>query len=307
MEKQKNPSMQILQEDVTPTPLQKLNLMDDFLFDAATEDMEACKIIIELSLGIKIHRIAWKEGQKVMHNLPGRRGIRMDFYVEDDKGRLFDVEMQKRKEGNIPKRTRFYQAIVDAPLLKSGERGFDRLGPLYIVVICGFDLYGQKKYRYTFENLCREIPGLALGDECTKLLLNTKGKNDSEVPQSLIDFLHYVEKSNDDGIPEDCDKRLKYLHEVVKKIKSNEQMEVTYMKMEERDRIIRESGEIKGREMKLIEQVCKKLKKGKSPEVIAEELEEEMDEIQMICKAAEEAPDYDINEIWKRVLMEYCE
>lgn len=123
------------------TPLKELNLIDDFLFDVSTEDLEVCRIILELSLGFKIKSIRWKEGQKVVHNLPGKRGIRMDFCVEDEDGNIFDVEMQKRNEGNLPKRTRFYQALVDAPLLKSGEKGFDNLNPLYIVVICNFDLF----------------------------------------------------------------------------------------------------------------------------------------------------------------------
>ena len=52
-------------------PLKDMNLMDDFLFDVATVDLETCKIIIELSLGITLTKIAWKEGQKVVHNLPG--------------------------------------------------------------------------------------------------------------------------------------------------------------------------------------------------------------------------------------------
>lgn len=38
-------------------PLQNMNLMDDFLFDVATVDLETCKIIIELSLGITIKTI----------------------------------------------------------------------------------------------------------------------------------------------------------------------------------------------------------------------------------------------------------
>lgn len=73
--------------------------------------------------------------------------------------------MQKRNEGNIPKRTRFYQALVDSPMLKSGERGFDNLRPTVIIVICGFDLYGYGKYRYTFENRCLEDLTLPLGDD----------------------------------------------------------------------------------------------------------------------------------------------
>lgn len=239
--------------------LQDLNLADDFLFDAATEDLEACKIIIELSLGITIKEIHWKEGQKVLHNLPGKRGIRMDFYVIDIENRIFNVEMQKRNEGNIPKRTRFYQGLVDAPLLKTGERGFDHLNPLYIVVICDFDLFGFQKYRYTFTNRCHEIEGLELGDGSTKIILNTKGSNDHEVESPLVDFLHYISNSREDVLSPQCDERLKHLHHKVTEIKASEQMEVVYMKMEERDRIIQEKGHALGRQ----EGLCEGLHKGR--------------------------------------------
>lgn len=243
MDKNEQLNMQMKDKNDLLEPLQRLNLLDDFLFDVTTVDIEACQIIVELSLGIRIKDIRWKEGQKVVHNLPGKRGIRMDFYVEDMDGRIFDVEMQKRNRGNIPKRTRFYQGLLDAPLLKSGEESFDHLKPTYIVVICGFDLYKKGKYRYTFDNTCREVTGLKLGDECTKVILNTKGTNDDEVEKELVDFLHYVEHSTQNSIPEDCDERLTHLHNKVMKIKSSEQMGVSYMKMEERDRQIREEGE----------------------------------------------------------------
>ena len=104
-------------------PLKEMNLTDDFLFDVATAELENCKTIIEIIYWFAIKKTSsWKEGQKVIHNIPGKRGIRMDFVAESEDGRVFDVEMQNRKEGNIPKRTRFYQALMDAPLLKSGEK-----------------------------------------------------------------------------------------------------------------------------------------------------------------------------------------
>ncbi|MCC8139495.1 MAG: Rpn family recombination-promoting nuclease/putative transposase [Lachnospiraceae bacterium] len=283
-------------------PLREQNLMDDFLFDVTTENLEACKIILELSLGIRIREIRWKGNQKVIHNLPGRRGIRLDFYVIDDQGRIYDVEMQKRNRGNIPKRTRFYQAIVDAPLLKSGEQSFDRLNRTYIVVICGFDLFGLGKYRYTFENRCLEALDLPIGDECTKIILNTKGTNDAEVDPALVDFLHYVEKSTPDNVPEECDDRLKRLQRIIDEIKDREQVEVGLMTMEERDRQIREDGKL----LQLIEQVCKKLSKGKSLEQIADELEEEPAKIQQICDAAADfAPNYDTLKILDILLDEW--
>lgn len=62
----------------------------------------------------------------------------------------------------------------------------------------------------------------------------------------------------------------------------------------------REDGRAEGRNYTLIEQVTKKLKKGKTPHRIAEELEAEEEEIQTICMAAQSfAPDYDTEAIFK--------
>ena len=61
----------------------------------------------------------------------------------------------------------------------------------------------------------------------------------------------------------------------------------------------REEGRRVGEEQVRIQLICTKLKKGKTPEVIAEELEEDLSPIRSICEAAEEfAPEYD----WKKVM-----
>ena len=257
--------------------MQELNLTDDFLFDVTTEELENCKAIIELTTGLRLKSLKWKSGQKVIHNLPGKRGVRLDFIAESEDGRIFDVEMQNRNEGNIPKRTRFYQALIDAPILKSGERGFDKMNPLYIIIICNYDPYGKKKYCYTFDNQCKEVPGLRLGDEVTKLLLSTKGENEKEVPKELVDFLHYVTESNENGLPDECDERLKRLHESIREIKASADMEVEYMKMEERERIIRDEGVEFGKQIGIIngkiEAVLELLEdKGEVPEKVKTEI-----------------------------------
>ena len=258
--------------------LQELNLTDDFLFDVATEELENCKAIIELTTGLRLKSLKWKSGQKVIHNLPGKRGVRLDFIAESEDGRIFDVEMQNRNEGNIPKRTRFYQALIDAPILKSGERGFDKMNPLYIIIICNYDPYGKKKYCYTFDNQCKEVPGLRLGDEVTKLLLSTKGENEEEVSKDLVDFLHYVTESNENGLPDECDERLKRLHESIREIKASADMEVEYMKMEERERIIRDEGKQIGIINGKIESVLELLEdKGEVPEKVKAEIFAETD------------------------------
>ena len=49
-----------------------------------------------------------------------------------------------------------------------------------------------------------------------------------------MDFLHYITESNEHGLPEECDERLRRLHESLQEIKTSTSVEVEYMKMEER-------------------------------------------------------------------------
>lgn len=68
---------------------------------------------------------------------------------------------------------------------------------------------------------------------------------------------------------------------------------------------LQDIGREEGGYKKLFSLLCKKLKKGKTPECIAEELEEEVDTVQTMCDIAQKyAPDYDIDKIyedWKTI------
>lgn len=74
-----------------------------------------------------------------------------------------------------------------------------------------------------------------------------------------MDFLHYVDCSEEATLGEDADERLRRLHRKVCNIKNDRQMEVSYMKAEERDRLIREEGKREG----LIQLIRKNVEKGK--------------------------------------------
>lgn len=71
-----------------------------------------------------------------------------------------------------------------------------------------------------------------------------------------MDFLHYITESNEHGLPEECDERLRRLHESIQEIKTSTSVEVEYMKMEESERLVKEEaierglreGRIRGRE-----------------------------------------------------------
>lgn len=227
-------------------PLRELNLIDDYMFDVATIDLEMCKAIIELSLNIRIQEIKWKEGQKVMHNLPSKRAIRLDFYVRDIQGQLFNVEMQKRNTGDIPKRTRYYSALLDAPLLNQGERSFETLPQTYVIVICGFDCFGYGKYRYTFQNRCKEDTRLVLENGLTIVFLNTKGRNEEEVELELVTFLHFIENSTAEEASHSYDPRIQGMYGKINHLKSLADVDADYMTAEEYRRMIEEESMQKG-------------------------------------------------------------
>ena len=127
-----------------------------------------------------------------------------------------------------------------------------------------------------------------MGDECKKIILNTKGTNDDEVERSLVDFLHYVDHSSEENVPEDCDERLKHLHKKIYEIKSNEQMGVSYMKMEERDRLIKEEGERKGEISTIVSIVRRMMEKGYDVNKAADDFELDKRYVKMAADAISE-------------------
>lgn len=67
----------------------------------------------------------------------------------------------------------------------------------------------------------------------------------------------------------------------------------------------REEGREEGADLKLISLVCRKLRKGKEAEEIAEDLEEDLEIIGGICEAAKEtAPEYNTGKIYELLQME---
>ncbi|MCD7739001.1 MAG: Rpn family recombination-promoting nuclease/putative transposase, partial [Lachnospiraceae bacterium] len=233
-------------------PFSELCMMDNYLFSVATMDLETCKSIIEIALHIRIKEIRFKEGEKVLPGPPGKRGVRLDFVAIDGEGRLFDVEMQAHNRGNLQKRTRFYKAKRDSPLLNQGEIGFEKLPRTYIIFICDFDLFGQGRYRYTFRNHCEEDLNLVLQDEVCTVFLNTQGTNPEEVEPELVEFMKFVRDNAGESANEYTDERIRRMYDKVKHLRRVARMEEDYMEsewwLEEEREIAREEGREEGRQ-----------------------------------------------------------
>ena len=216
-----------------------LGISNDFLFGKIMRDPELCKELLEVILNMPIDHVEYPEEQKTIDITQDARSVRLDVYVKDGNSTVYDIEMQTVHEKGLPKRSRYYQGMIDLGLIEKGEP-YTKLNESYVIFICTFDPFGKKESVYTFENMCREVDGLALGDETHKIFLNAKGTSKNISPE-LKAFLRYVS-----GIKSD-NTFVKKLDEAVNKAKSNVEWRREYMLLLMRDNENIEKGRIEGR------------------------------------------------------------
>ena len=146
-------------------PLKQLNLADRFLFAEVTEDEQANRDILSIILGREIPLLDKNETEKEGRISPLARSVRMDVYSIDEDNVVYNTEMQDQKRGDLAKRSRYYQALIDTGLLEPGTVDCGELNQSYIIMIATFDIFGYGRYRYTFEAKCKKSRDVSLKTE----------------------------------------------------------------------------------------------------------------------------------------------
>lgn len=263
-------------------PLKDLRLLDRFLFAEVMDDPECSKEVLEIILGKEIQLLPKKQTEKEIRTATWLKSIRLDVYSVDEEGNVYDTEMQQNWRDDLEKRSRYYQGLLDSSLLVPGEQSYNALNDTYIIMIMPFDLFGKGRYQYTIKALCEEDKEIQIQDGATRIFLNTHGKNKEEIRPELIEFLNYVEKTNELQEETFRSEKVTKIQRAVQQIKSNEEIGVKYMQKWEEIAEARAEGREEGREQLLINQIQKKQAKGKDLAQIAEELEMTEEEVQSV-------------------------
>lgn len=201
------------------------NLSDFALFLSVMSNPEAYQNTLSIIMEEPDIELFEVKVEQVMLNKQGKRAIRLDAWAKSGDNRQFNMEMQNDSSSdNIPKRSRYYQSMMDTPILKSGRatRYRDLLSTV-IIFITQEDIFGKDLAKYTFSEQCEEIQDLKLEDGTKKIFLNMSSKNGSE---ELVSLLQYMKSTNIDN-PEITvkDNRLLRLDEIVNEVKSSEEWE----------------------------------------------------------------------------------
>ena len=231
--------MDNMENIINNTSWEELRISNDFLFGKIMQDSELCKGLLQRILpDLEIDHIEYPELQKEIKPDVDAKSIRLDVYVRDGRGTIYDIEMQVTDTKELPKRTRYYQSVIDLQLIDKGQH-YKLLKPSYIIFICPFDVFCQGRHIYTFENICKEDTNIALGDGAVKIFLNADSEMD-DVSGELAAFLDYVAgKKTDDSF-------VKKLDDAVKMAKKNREWRHEYMTLLMRDQENVERGMEKG-------------------------------------------------------------
>lgn len=263
----------------TTAPLEKLNLVDRFMFDETMESPGAYQATVSILLENEVEFLEKPETEKEFRVSPELRQIRLDVVGMDYRKKIYYTEMQKRDTGNLKKRSRYYQAQLDVSLLEPGCIDFNKLNDSCFIMVAPFDIFGKGLYRYTFEGACRECPDLKLEDGTTRIFINTKGSNRENFSQEFLDFMDYITESTDENAAKSSSEKIKLIHKQVKSIRLSEKMGVKYMQAWEEKALERADGKKEARE----EIALNMLKAGMSEAEVAKLTELSLDEINALA------------------------
>ena len=198
--------------------LQELNLLDRFLFSEVMADNEILEDVLEIILDRPVPLKNKAQAEKELRRTPQNKSVYFDVYGEDIRDVAYDMEVQQKNTKDLPKRTRYYNGMIDLNMLHPGE-DYSQLKDAYVIMIMPFDLFGEGKYKYTFHMRCDEIPGLKLHDGATRIFLNTHGTDEEGVSEELIQMLRYFEKTTEENAAGSHSRKIEKLQKRVEEIK----------------------------------------------------------------------------------------
>lgn len=207
----------------------QFNLSDFALFLSVMKNKTAYECTLSIILDEPELKLAEVEVEQVVLNKSGKRAIRLDAWARDTLDRRINTEMQNETEtDDVRRRARFYQGLLDTPVLKSGKMTkYKHLPSTIIIFITQEDIFGRDLAEYTFSEQCEEISGLPLDDGTKKIFLNMTSRNGRP---ELISLLQYMKNTTIDN-PEVKikDKRIITLDEIVNEVKQSEEWEAVKM------------------------------------------------------------------------------
>ncbi|MGP1432336.1 MAG: Rpn family recombination-promoting nuclease/putative transposase [Treponema sp.] len=202
-------------------PFEDLTIVDDYIFCLVMQDKSICTAVLNMVLADSIGQIVDITYQKTFDQAGYAKGIRLDVWVTDSNGNVYDVEMQTTNKHDLAKRLRYYQSVIDVSSLEKG-RYYTDLPDSFILFFCPFDYLESGLPVYTFKTICSEDNTITLADGVIKVIINSAAAHKETDPE-LKAFLEYM-----NGIMSDRP-FIQKIDRFIRQLKENEGRRKEYM------------------------------------------------------------------------------
>ena len=165
-----------------------MDLFDDDLMSVVFDDnIEATELVLKIILKRDDIKVISVVGQREFQNpVVGGRDIRLDILARDNEEKYYDIEVQKKPEGAHVRRARYNSSMMDARMLKAGEK-FSELRDSYMIFITQTDIFGYEIPIYTANRYFEEIDA-PFNDGSHIVYVNGSYKGEDEIGKLMHDF-----------------------------------------------------------------------------------------------------------------------
>lgn len=160
-------------------------LMDDeFMTECFRDNKPAVRLVLRIILGKPDLEVTRVDVQSKIGNL-GKRSLCVDVLARE-KGKLYNIEIQRSDAGAIPRRARYHGSALDAGELEKGAR-FEDLPETFVIFIIENDIFGQGLPLYSVERIVKET-GKNFSDGLHVIYVNGKYRGDDDIGKLMHDF-----------------------------------------------------------------------------------------------------------------------
>lgn len=133
--------------------IQTMNLFDDIFTAVVFKDEGAClHLIRQLMENTTLNIISFRTQDDIPMLIS--KSPRLDITAEDDKGTIYEIEIQRLEEPAPARRVRYYSSVMDSELLRKGV-DYNKLPEVYLFYISKEDIWRRGQTVYKLEQMLR--------------------------------------------------------------------------------------------------------------------------------------------------------
>ena len=165
--------------------LKKFRLMDDDFMAVIFEDISCTEFLLRIILSRDDLVVKTVRPQYEIKNLGGR-SVRLDIFAEDQEGKAYNIEVQRKDSGAVQKRARYNSSLIDAHITDPGD-DYNQLGEVYVIFITEHDVLKAGRPIYHIERTIEET-GEKFNDGSHIIYVNSLIQDETELGKLMHDF-----------------------------------------------------------------------------------------------------------------------